>query len=206
MRVTSRLSLVAPIAALAMLACASDVSAQKTATIDGGRTTVTLASGFVSALQGLSVTPGTVSPTRLRDGMVNFPVTGGAIDLDTAAGQVLHSGGLTFTAGQTKVTLQSFIIDTTTKMPMISGLVSVDGKLLGRLPLFDLALPSGVTVPLKPYDGQIKLKGVAVTLDAAAATALNNVYHVSAFRAGFSIGTARAVIDLAGYDNDDDND
>ena len=204
MYLTSRLRLAAPIVALAMLVSANHTSAQKTETIEGGRTTVALASGFVAALGSLDVTPGTVSPTRLHNGVVNFPVTGGAIDLDTASSQILHSGGLTLIAGQTKVTLQSFIIDTTSA-PVITGLVSVDGKLLGRLPLFDLALPSGITLPLKPYDGQIILKGVGVSLDSAAAGALNSVFHVSAFKGGFGIGTAKVIIDLAGYDNDDED-
>jgi hypothetical protein len=203
MRIRSRLSLSAPIVALAMLVSTSHASAQKTETVEGGRTTVALASGFVSALGSLGVTPGTVNPTHLHNGTVNFPVTGGAIDLDTAASQILHSGGLTLTAGQTKVTLQSFIIDTTSA-PIITGLVSVDGKLLGRLPLFDLTLPSGITLPLKPYDGQIILKGVGVTLDSTAAGALNSVFHVSAFKGGFGIGTAKVVIDLYGYDEDED--
>jgi len=204
MYLTSRLRLAAPIVALAMLVSANHASAQKTETIEGGRTTVALASGFVAALGSLDVTPGTVSPTRLHNGVINFPVTGGAIDLDTASSQILHSGGLTLIAGQTKVTLQSFIIDTTSA-PVITGLVSVDGKLLGRLPLFDLALPSGITLPLKPYDGQIILKGVGVSLDSAAAGALNSVFHVSAFKGGFGIGTAKVIIDLAGYDNDDED-
>ncbi|MGD1106058.1 MAG: hypothetical protein ABR865_03375 [Terracidiphilus sp.] len=204
MRLTSRLSIAAPIVALAMLVSANNAFAQKTETIEGGRTTVALASGFVSALGSLDVTPGTVGPTRLYNGTVNFPVTGGAIDLDTAASQILHSGGLTLTAGQTTVTLQSFIIDTT-GTPVITGLVSVDGKLLGRLPLFDLALPSGITLPLKPHDGQIILKGVGVTLDSTAAGALNSVFHVSAFTGGFGIGTAKVIIDLPGcYDEDRD--
>jgi len=204
MYLKSRLPMAAPIVALAMLVSANHASAQKTETIEGGRTTVALASGFVAALGSLDVTPGTVSPTRLHNGVVNFPVTGGAIDLDTASSQILHSGGLTLIAGQTKVTLQSFIIDTTSA-PVITGLVSVDGKLLGRLPLFDLALPSGITLPLKPYDGQIILKGVGVSLDSAAAGALNSVFHVSAFKGGFGIGTAKVIIDLAGYDNDDED-
>jgi len=204
MYLTSHLRLAAPIVALAMLVSANHASAQKTETIEGGRTTVALASGFVAALGSLYVTPGTVSPTRLHNGVINFPVTGGAIDLDTASSQILHSGGLTLIAGQTKVTLQSFIIDTTSA-PVITGLVSVDGKLLGRLPLFDLALPSGITLPLKPYDGQIILKGVGVSLDSAAAGALNSVFHVSAFKGGFGIGTAKVIIDLAGYDNDDED-
>lgn len=204
MRLTSRLSLAAPVVALAMLVSANSAFAQKTETIEGGRTTVALASSFVSALGSLGVTPGTVSPTQLYNGTVNFPVTGGAIDLDTAASQILHSGGLTLTAGQTKVTLQSFIIDTTST-PVITGLVSVDGKLLGRLPLFDLALPSGITLPLKPYDGQIILKGVGVTLDSTAAGALNSVFHVTAFKGGFGIGTAKVIIDLPGYDNENED-
>jgi hypothetical protein len=203
MRIRLRPSLAAPIVALAMLVSANHASAQKTETVEVGRTTVSLASGFVSALGSLGVTPGTVSPTRLHYGTVNFPVTGGAIDLDTAASQILHSGGLTLTAGQTEVTLQSFIIDTT-GTPVITGLVSVNGKLLGRLPLFDLALPSGITLPLKPYDGQIILKGVGITLDSTAAGALNNVFHVSAFKGRFGIGTAKVIIDLPGYDNDED--
>jgi hypothetical protein len=110
MRITSRLSLAAPIVAFSMLVSANFASAQKTETIEGGRTTVALAGSFLSALGSLDVTPGTVGPTRLHNGTVNFPVTGGAIDLDTAVSQILHSGGLTLTAGQTKVTLQSFII------------------------------------------------------------------------------------------------
>ena len=61
MRITSRLSLAAPIVALAMLVSANIASAQNTETIDGGRTTVTLASDFVSALGILGVTPGTVA-------------------------------------------------------------------------------------------------------------------------------------------------
>lgn len=204
MRLTSPLSLAAPIMALAMLVSPNNASAQKTETIEGGRTTVALASGFVSALESLGVTPGAVSPTRFRNGTVNFPVTGGAIDLDTAASQILHSGGLTLTAGQTTVTLQSFIIDTTS-VPVITGLVSVNGKLLGRLPLFDLGLPSGITLPLKVYDGQIVLKGVGVTLDSTAAGTLNGVFHVSAFKGGFGIGTAKVIIDLPGRDDEDED-
>jgi len=202
LRITSRLSLAAPVVALSMLVSANLASAQKTEAIEGGRTTVALASSFLSALPSLDVTPGTVGPTRLHNGSVNFPVTGGAIDLDTAVSQILHSGGLTLTAGQTQVTLQSFIIDTT-GTPVITGLVSVDEKLLGRLPLFDLALPSGITLPLRPHDGRIILRGVGVTLDSTAAGALNSVFHVSAFEGGFGIGTAKVIIDLPGRNDED---
>src|ERR1700753_4281052 len=94
------LSLVLPMGALG----------QHTETVATGRTTVNLASSFVSALGSLGVTPGTIGPTELKGTWVNFPITGGAFDLDTAVGQVLHSGGLTLTAGSTEVRSQSFII------------------------------------------------------------------------------------------------
>lgn len=178
--------------------------AQKTITLTSGQTRVALAPSFVSALSGLGVHPGVIAPTELRSGVVNFPIVGGAVDLDTAKGQILHSGGLTLTAGATQVRLQSFIIDTTGASPVITGLVVVDNKLAGRLPLFSLALPAGLTLPLPLTDGVLALKGVGVSLTPTAAGALNQVFHVSALQGGFAVGTARVVAVPAGYDDEDD--
>lgn len=176
---------------LAMLCLTASMAfAQKTRTINYGLTTVRLSDTFTFAIKSLDVTAGTIEPTRIRDGVVGFPVVSGAIDLDTAAGNILHSGGLTLTAGETQVKLQSFIIDTTGSSPAITGLVVVNGKLLGRLALFDLALPSGFSLPLDADHGVLQLKGVGVTLDAGAATALNGVFSVNAFAGGLNIGTA----------------
>ena len=190
------------LATVAFTVMAAGLPAQQTKTLFTGRTSVKLSSTFTGALSSLGVSVGRVFPTEIEYGTANFPVTGGAIDLDTASGNILHSGGLTLKAGDTKVTLQSFIIDTTSS-PMITGLVSVDGKLLGRLPLFDLALPSGITLPLKLHDNRILLRGVVVTLDSAAAEALNSVFHVSAFQGGFNIGTAKVAVDLGGREDED---
>jgi hypothetical protein len=183
---TSKVGLLAAIFLLGTTAFA-----QQTKTVDFGVTSVKLSSTFTGALTSLGVTAGTVAPTRIIDGSATFPVTGGAIDLDTAAGNILHSGGLTLEAGGTEVRLQSFIIDTTGASPVITGLVVVNNKLVGRLTLFDLQLPAGFTLPLKPEGGVIlQLRGVGVTLDAQAAAALNSVYSVTAFQGGLDIGTA----------------
>jgi hypothetical protein len=91
------------------------------------------------------------------------------------------------------VKLQSFIIDTTGSTPVITGLVSADGELLGRLTLFDLALPSNLKVPIKLDYGFLVLNGVGVTLDAGAAKALNSVFKVSAFTGGLNIGSAQVI-------------
>ena len=166
---------------------------QQTETVKAGLTTVNLAASFVSALGSLGVTPGTVGPTELRGTRVDFPITGGAFDLDTALGQVLHSGGLTLTAGSTEIRLQSFIIDTTGSAPQITGIVVVNGKLVGRLPLFNLSLPNDITLPIKPEDGLFKAKGIGVTLTATAASALNGAFGITALSGGLDIGTANVV-------------
>jgi hypothetical protein len=179
---------------LGLMVAASAACAQaQTRTVEFGKTAVTPSDGFVSALEGLGVKLGVVAPsTKLSDGRLTFLVTGGAVDLKTAAGQIIHSGGLTLTAGKTVVVLQSFIIDTTSK-PVLTGLVVVNGNLVGRIPLFDLQLPAGLTLPLQPSpDGLLDLPGVGVTLDSQAAAALNGVFKVNAFKAGFDIGTATA--------------
>jgi hypothetical protein len=166
--------------------------AQNTKTVEFGITTVKLSSTFTEALGSLGVTPGVVSPTRLSKGTVSFPVIGGAIDLDTASGNVLHSGGLTLTAGGIETRLQSFIIDTTTSgAPVITGLVIAGNKLVGRVPLFNLTLPAGFSLPISAEHGFVlSLQGVDVTLTSQAAGALNGVYSVTAFTEGLNIGTA----------------
>lgn len=192
-RMISKFALAAPVVALSM-AIATQVSfAQNSRVAQAGHTSVELSADFVAALGDLGVAPGTVYPTELESGKVNFPITSGVIDLDTAKIQLLHSGGLTFKAGWTEVVLSSFIIDDTATAPEISGLVTVDGKLLGRLPLFDLVLPKGIELPLTPVDNLIKLSGVGVKLDPTAASALNTVFKVKALKGGFEIGTASVV-------------
>jgi hypothetical protein len=176
---------------------ATSVYAQQTKTLGFGQTNVSLASSFVSDLQSKGVTPGVVGPTRLQNGVVNFPVTGGAIDLDSADGQIIHSGGLTLSFSGITLRLQSFIIDTTNGAPVLTGLVDLNGKMLGRLPLFQLQLPSGVVFPLTAENGLLKLKGVNVTLTSTAAGALNSVFGVSVFNENYEIGTANVYAFLA---------
>jgi hypothetical protein len=177
------------LAALCLMSVAA--FAQQTKTVDFGQTSVALSSTLTSALQSLNVSLGTVSPTHVFGGTATFPVTGGAIDLDTALANILHSGGLTLEAGNTQVRLQSFNIDTTGATPVLTGLVVVNNQLVGRLPLFNLTLPSGITLPLQLEAGFIlQLKGVGVTLTPQAAAALNKVFSVKAFTGGLDIGTA----------------
>lgn len=180
------------LALMAVLALACTAFAQETKIVESGETTVALSSGFVNALQNLGVTPGVISPTQLNGTTVNFPINGGALDLKTALGNIGHSGGLTLSAGGTVVSIENFTIDTTGKSPVITGLVVANGTLVGRITLFDIALPGNFKLPLTQYRAVlIDLQGVTVTLDGAAANALNQAFNTNAFKAGFGIGTAR---------------
>lgn len=183
---------------LAFTVAGSTGYAQQTKTLSQGVTSVTLSNTFVNALASLNVTAGTVAPTELENGAASFPVIGGALDLATAKGNILHSGGLTLNAGDTHVALQSFIIDTTAT-PIITGLVTVNGALVGRLPLFDIMLPSGFSVPLNPRGWVLQLKGIGLTLDPTAARALSGVFKTTV-PGGLPIGTANVTLFLHNHD------
>lgn len=155
-----------------------------------GQTRVTLSSELVLALESLNVRPGAIKPATLRaSGVASFPVTTGAIQLPSA--EVDHSGGLSLTAGGTRIILSSFIIDTTQESPVLTGLVIANGSLIGRVPLFDLDL-GGLGADLGK--GRIRVNNVGLTLTAAAADALNNLFSVEAFKEGIPIGTANVTI------------
>ena len=185
-----------------LLVCASAFG-QNTKTVETGRTYVKLSGDLVSALQSLGVTPGTVDPSKLRGVSVSFPVTGGAIDLKSLKGEIIHSGGLRLTAGQSQVRLQAFSIDTTGTAPVLTGLVTVNGTLLGRVPLFDINL-AGDSINVN--HGMLTITVVTLTLDKTAAAALNQVFNVKAFTPGFPVGTAKVIATLDGSNDDNDED
>jgi hypothetical protein len=182
--------------ALAALGLATSFASAATKTIEFGETTVTLDPGFVSALQSLNLNVDVISPSRanLSQGVVSFPAVAGAVDLVTAKGEIIHSGGLILSAGTTTVRLQSFTIDTTGASGglVLTGLVTVNDTLVGRLPLFNLQLPPGFTTPLQASNGFLTLNGVVLNLNATAAGALNSTFNTNALptTGAFLIGTA----------------
>jgi len=192
-----------PVLAMLLLALAAQpAAADPTAQVEGGRTSVELSEGFVTALGSLGVAPGAIEPARLKRGRASFPIPGGALDLETARGDVFHLGGLTLGAGGTTVGLLNFVIDTTGE-PVLTGLVSVNGDLVGRVPLFDLELTEA---PELRRWGGLRIDGVNVTLTAEAANALNMIFGVSDFVEGFEIGVARVATRIENLDSDEDRD
>jgi hypothetical protein len=65
--------------------------------------------------------------------------------------------------------------------------VSVDGDLVGRVALFDLALNEA---PVVWRSGWLVVRSVDVTLTAGAADALNGIFGIDDFAEGLPIGEA----------------
>ena len=192
-RIFARLAL-----GVALCLPAAAVIAAPTEAPTGGATSVQLAPSFVGALGSLGVTPGAVSPGRLvtrnKAVVASFPITTGEIDLGTVKAEIDHAGGLSLTAGSTQVELTSFIIDLTGTSPVLTGLITVNGDLVGRAPLFDLNLGSA---KIASKEQRFKVTDVAVTLTDVAAGKLNSVFRINALTRGLAIGTAtvRALLD-----------
>lgn len=188
--------------AAAAMTAAAPASGAPSVQLTSGATTVVLDSEFLGALGALGVTPANVLPGSLTVdsagvARVAFPIPTGELDAAGPKLEVLHSGGLTLTAGHTRVALTSFIIQNLNGRLQLTGVVKANDTIVGRLPLFNIQLTQApsVSAPSGTYMGipssHLTIRGAKVTLAAPAAHALNNVFEVDAFTAGFPIGTAR---------------
>lgn len=173
-------------------------AAAPTETTRGGATTVALAPEFLGALQTLQVAPGAIAPGKLvattRSVRAWFPITTGAVDLGTLKAEIAHEGGLSLTAGGTRVELTSYAIEIESGGSLLTGLAVVNDTLVGRIPLFDLDLAAA---DIDRKGNLLEVDGVNATLNGTAATALNAIFGVTAFQQGIPIGTAkvRALLD-----------
>lgn len=190
---------------LALVLCAAlvdQVRAEPTAIFVDGTTSITLDEGVTSGLEALGVTVGASDPGTIDDANVAvFPIVAGAIDLATSVGDISHAGGLSFTSadGATVVDLLNFVINNSSGNDsagndaagndgiVITGLAGLNGSLGGRIALFNMDFTDVIAVST---DTELTVNGVALTLTAAGANALNTAFGVDTFTEGLSIGTA----------------
>lgn len=176
---------------IALSAVGPQAAASPTAQIHGGYTLVEFLPEFIGALTTLQITPSKNLPGTLYQRIGFFPITGGRIDASNAKGEVPHSGGVTLTRGATQVILSDFIIDTASGAPKLTGMVTANGSIVGRIPLFNVALPAiNLPLVLPPGPEILLIEGNRITLTQEAATALNGVFATNAFAAGFNVGIA----------------
>lgn len=193
--VRSRFAVLA-VAASAALSAAAPATAAPSLQLTKGATEVVLYASFVDALGSLGVTPGNVLPGSLipttTSAKVAFPIPTGELDASGPKVEILHSGGLTLTAGHTRVALTSFIIENLGGNLRLTGVVKANDTIVGRIPLFRVVLTQAPeVVPTSGGAAHLSIKGARLSLTDAAAQALNGVFGVTAFKQGFPIGVAK---------------
>jgi hypothetical protein len=155
--------------------------------IANGSTTLKLDATTGAALTSLGVSVHKAGPATVVRGGFRFPVTGGSIDGDTAAGFVNHSGGLVLRAGSTRVVLSNFRIVTTGVTPRIVGRVN-GSRAFAPLFTLDLGKAKVNRVGLGTTVGNVGVK-----LHPRGAAALRAAFQSPAFAAGLTMGTANVV-------------
>lgn len=163
------------------IATATAAVTPRTIALRGRDTALTLDPSTAAALGGLGVQVAPAGAARLDGGAVRFPISGGSVNAATLAGQIDHRGGLRLSAGSTAVTLDQ---------PRISlGTTNVLSAVIGatRTTVADLDLGAAKT---SSSGRRITVSGVAVRLNATAASALNSAFGTTALTPGTPLGTA----------------
>lgn len=184
-------SLLNRIAVVVTLTLATTVAAQAqaTSTIEYGRTTLIFAPSFTSGIAGLGAQLGGVGFSSVdSSGTIVFPVVGGAVDLQTSQAQIDHIGGISVNANGLQLRLQNFVVDSTNSL-VLTAILVVNNKLVGRIPLFDLAPPAGTSLPLPTTAGVLQINGFNVTFNATGASRINAIFGNNAIPAGMLVGT-----------------
>jgi hypothetical protein len=165
-----------------------------------GHTTVALSPDLLNALGSLGVAPDNVLPGGLHPtstgANIVFPIPTGELDAAGPKLEILHSGGLTLTAGGTRVALTSFIIENigSSGRLQLTGVVKANDSIVGRIPLFSIRLTQApsVTPESGTTAGRLTVRQAKLTLTPRAAETLNAAFGLDGvFTSGFPIGTAR---------------
>jgi hypothetical protein len=201
----TRLALLAAVISLAAIATGS-AAATPASSVEfvGGKTTLTTDAGTTAVLLKnrilpLPVSPGTAWPAWNRGLALRFafPITGGAANPATLAGEIRHSGGIRFynLANGKSLLVSDFTIDTVAAQLT----AAVNGDPAVRVPILKLDL-GGADVSI---EGRwVRVRGVDASLTAIAAGALNASLGVSFFAEGIELGTAEVTAKIAGGGDD----
>lgn len=143
-------------------------------------TSLQLDPGAAAALQSLGVTAAPIAPAYANDDGLNFPITNGLGSI-LFTRTIKHAGGISLTAGSTRVELTRFWINVD-RQPDLTALVG--GQ---RVSILDLELSQA---RLGFRGGRVTLGPVAARLTQTAADALNGAFGVTAFSKGLLLGQA----------------
>ncbi len=191
-RATVGLSAVAAFALGAAPAALAQTTPNTAKLAKAGDTQVKLNSATKKALKSAGVKVAPTSPAKVKSGAVSFPISSGTLDPQLKDGaSITHSGGLRFSKGSKKLTLQSFRIRITGASATISARVGGASATVFTLDLRKAKI-SGRN-PITNWKGS----GIGVKLNKTSANALNKTFGGKSFKSGATIGTATVNARLA---------
>lgn len=212
-RIAGVVAAVTGAAAIGMVALSSGVATAEpsapppvasVSNLTGVSTSVALDSGFVSALQSLTVAPSPSGRATVNNGVATFPITGGNVtvykpgEVDPyVQGRILHAGsGLTLTKGGTAVTLENFVVDPGNPATLTGRVLANRNVLAESTKLFDLDGSTLQPITTNAQANTATLQGTTVKLADGAATALNQAFSTDALKGGTTVGIATIVVKL----------
>ena len=148
--------------------------------LTGGKTTLALDKKTAAALTSNGVAVAPVSEAKAGKAGISFPIQGGLINAKTLAGNITHSGGLTFAAGGKSLTIRDFEVSTTKKA--LTAWVDEAGA---RIPVLNLKLGKA---KVKATAKHLMVTGIRATLQKGAAQALNGYFSTNLFTGGLAVG------------------
>ncbi len=179
------------LAAAAVLALAPAIaSAQQGHTITYGRATVNFSQNFQQTLSSLGASLTDLNAVPLANGIGIFEATEGVVDLQTGVAELTTRGGYAVSAGGTFVKVQNLVVDLSNPLtPVVTGIFVINGTVIPRQPIFQLAVPPGTAIPLTPQNGVEILNGFPATLAPAAAATINSIFGGPVLQPNTPIGT-----------------
>ncbi|MGK2931582.1 MAG: hypothetical protein ACSLFD_02190 [Solirubrobacterales bacterium] len=166
-------------AALALVVLGFGAGGAQAEKISGGTTKLKVDKPVAKVLKQNGVSLAPVKPAKVKGGGVVFPITGGDLNLKTAAGTLRHSGGLKFAAGGKRLVAKKFVVKTG-KGNVLTA--EVGGT---RVNLLKLNLSKA---QVKRTGLGLRVSKVGASLTGTAAKALNATFGVKLFRKGLRIG------------------
>ena len=175
--------------------------------VKGGATALRLSEEFLVELDMGGIQLSALEEAKLRkNGVVlRFPIDDGILEFDGSNlnGEVTHDGGIALSAENGAViSLVSFVIDTLGDTPVITGVVSVNGELLERLPVFELVVTDATEFGLKG-NGGLKVRGLELQLSEEAMTLFNEEFGVD-LPLELTAGSSTSNIRIDELDDDDE--
>ncbi len=174
-------------AAVALLAPAA-LHAQ-TELIVYGRATIVLAPAVMQQFAALGVRVTDLSRAPIQNGTNILPALEGAIDLQTAANEVVYAGGYQIKIAGATIEIRNLTLDLVGSSAVFSGIVIENGTFVGREAIFAISPQGPPSLPIVPEHGTINHNGLSLNFEQPFVNLINSAVANSGLNTTTPIGT-----------------